>query len=74
MSATISYVPRKLEALRKLQKFYANRQTQRSRVFGKGHKVLVEKRKGEWYSGTVKEFADSPQNKRKSEENGREDK
>jgi hypothetical protein len=56
----INDVPRKLEALRKLQKFYADRKTQPSRVFAKGDKVLVEKRKGEWYAGTVNVFADFP--------------
>jgi hypothetical protein len=56
----INDVPRKLEALRKLQKFYADRKTQPSRVFAKGDKVLVEKRKGEWYAGNVIVFADFP--------------
>jgi hypothetical protein len=60
MPATLSDVPRKLEAFRKRQKFYADRQTQPSQVFAKGDKVLVEEREVEWYSGTVKEFADNP--------------
>jgi hypothetical protein len=60
MPPTISDVPRKLEAIWKRQKFYADRQTQPSRVFAKGDNVLVEEQKEEWYSGTVKEFADSP--------------
>jgi hypothetical protein len=60
MPATTSDVPRKMGALRRRQKSYADRQTQPLRVFAKGDKVLVEKRKGEWYSGTVKAFADSP--------------
>jgi hypothetical protein len=34
-----------LEALRKRQKFYADRETQPSRVFAKGDKRLVEERK-----------------------------
>jgi hypothetical protein len=44
MPATISNVPRKLEALRKRQKFYADRhrQTQSSRGFAKGDKLLVK--------------------------------
>jgi hypothetical protein len=58
MPATLSAVPRKLEAFRKLQKFYADRQTQQ--IFAKRDKVLVEEREVEWYSGTVKEFADNP--------------
>jgi hypothetical protein len=42
------------------RKFYADQQTQPSRVFAKGDKVLVEERKGKWYSGTIKEFVGSP--------------
>jgi hypothetical protein len=57
MPATINEVPRKLEALRKRQK---STQTTRLNRFCKGDKMLVEERKGEWYSGTVKECADSP--------------
>jgi hypothetical protein len=59
MPASISDVPQKLEALRKRQKFYADGQTQPSRVFANRNKVLVEERKGEWYSGVLKEIADS---------------
>jgi hypothetical protein len=60
MPAALSDVPRKLEALRKRQKFYADRQTQPSQVFAKGDKVLVEEREVEWNFGTVKEFSDNP--------------
>jgi hypothetical protein len=53
MPATIKDVPRKLEAFRKrateILKFYANQQTQPSRVFANGDKVLVEEWKEKWY-------------------------
>jgi hypothetical protein len=58
-TSSISDVPRKLEALRKRQKLYADRQTQPSRVFAKGDNVLVEERKGKLYYGTIKEFTGS---------------
>jgi hypothetical protein len=57
MPATISDVPRNWKLSRSNR---LSTQTQPSRVFAKGDNVLVEERKGEWFSRNVKEFADIP--------------